>query len=100
MVFSFKKKLSLLLKLYILQDLSLFIACQEKENQERNKDPGEFEGWSKYHLTLRYRQGPCGNFYWLFFFFFKIIVHRLRVSLYINAHFLIILLVTDPGSGV
>lgn len=45
-----------------LTQLSLFTAGQEKENQERNKDPGESEGWPKYHLTVRYRQGSCGNF--------------------------------------
>lgn len=39
-----------------------FSACQEKENQERNKDPGESEGWPKYHLTLRYCQGSRGTF--------------------------------------
>lgn len=40
---------------------NVFTACQEKENQERNKNPGESEGWPKYHLTVRYRQGSCGN---------------------------------------
>lgn len=42
--------------------LSLFTARQEKENQERNKDPGKSAGWPKYHLTVRYRQGSRGNF--------------------------------------
>lgn len=46
--------------------LSLFTAGQEKENQERNKDPGKSEGWPKYHLTVRYRQGSCGNYVLLF----------------------------------
>lgn len=61
--------LSLHLRFYKPHETSsLSIACQEKENQERNKDPGEFEGWSKYHLTVRYRQGPCGN---VLFFYLK-----------------------------
>lgn len=67
------------------QMFGFFSARQEKENQARNKDPGESAGWPKYHLTVRYRQGSCGNFYFdntllelsstgdlisLFFFFF------------------------------
>ena len=55
--------------MYLTRLLSLFTAGQEKENQERNKDPGESEGWPKYHLTVRYCQGSCGNFVLLFFFF-------------------------------
>lgn len=43
----------------------MFTAGQEKENQERNKDPGKSEGWPKYHLTVRYCQGSCGNFVFL-----------------------------------
>lgn len=49
-----------------LTRLSVFTAGQEKENQERNKDPGKSKGWPKYHLTVRYRQGSCGNFDFLF----------------------------------
>lgn len=43
--------------------LSVIIARQEKENQERNKDPGKSEGWPKYYLTVRYCQGSCGNLF-------------------------------------
>ena len=52
--------------MHYLTRLSLFTAGQEKENQERNKDPGKSEGWPQYHLTVRYRQGSCGNLVLLF----------------------------------
>lgn len=54
--------LSLQWRFHILVLLSVFTAGQEKENQERNKDPGKSEGWPKYHLTVRYCQRSCGNF--------------------------------------
>lgn len=47
--------------------LSTITAGQEKENQERNKDPGKSKGWPKYHLAVRYRQGSCGNSPFFFF---------------------------------
>lgn len=54
--------LSLQWTFHILVLLCLFTASEEKENQERNKDPGKSEGWPKYHLTVRYCQRSCGNF--------------------------------------
>lgn len=41
-------------------------ACQEKENQERNKDSGKSKGWPKHHLAVRYCQRSCGMALWNF----------------------------------
>lgn len=46
--------------------MSVSAACQEKENQERNKDSGKSKGRPKHHLTVRYCQRSCGMDLWNF----------------------------------